>query len=343
MTGIYFPREWEADTDTPADCEDIASQLIRSLQAGKISLAMGGGRKNFQTAEEGGVREDRDLVQEFRQAGGTVLHSLADLQSWDYSEKTLGLFSSSHMEWEMVRRKEAEVKEPSLTEMTRQAITHLSRSEAGFLLVVEGGRIDHAHHLNKAKRALEETLELERAVQEALSLTRRDETLIIVTADHSHAITMNGYPERGNPILGLNMDVKNGYYVSLSPGAEPQPYTTISYANGPGFNYNYNKTTGFWNNLNNTDTQTDDYQMMATFNTDYETHGGEDVSAYAIGPQAHLISGVHEQSYLAHLMAYAGCLRPDDLSCPPSSSFAHNKRSLATSISLIVVFINIFV
>ena len=289
------------------------------------------------------MRQDRDLVEEFRKAGGTVLHSLEDLQSWDYSDNTLGLFSQSHMEWEMVRRKEAEVKEPSLTEMTRQAVTKLSRSEAGFLLVVEGGRIDHAHHMNKAKRALEETLELERAVEEALSLTRREETLIIVTADHSHAITMNGYPERGNPILGLNMDVKKGYYVALNSGSEPQPYTTISYANGPGFNYHYNTTTGFWNNLNDTDTQADDFQMMATFNTKSETHGGEDVSAYAIGPQAHLISGVHEQSYLATLMAYAGCLRPDDLSCPPSSSSAHNKMSLPVSLSfsLTVVIVNI--
>ena len=288
------------------------------------------------------MRQDRDLEEEFRKAGGTVLHTLEDLQSWDYSDKTLGLFSSSHMEWEMVRRKEAEVKEPSLTEMTRQAITKLSRSEAGFLLVVEGGRIDHAHHMNKAKRALEETLELERAVEETLSLTRREETLIIVTADHSHSITMNGYPERGNPILGLNMDVKGGYYVALNPESQPMPYTTISYANGPGFDYHYNKTTGFWNNLKHTDTQADDFEMIATFNTKSETHGGEDVPAYAIGPQAHLISGVHEQSYLATLMAYAGCLRPDDLSCPPApSSSAHSKMSLAVSLSLTVVIINI--
>ena len=168
-------RNWEADTDTPDDCEDIASQLVRSLQEGKISLAMGGGRKNFHTVAAGGVREDRDLVEELKQAGGTLLHSLADLQSWDYSDKTLGLFSSSHMEWESVRTRGEEVKEPSLTEMTRQALTKLSRSEAGFLLVVEGGRIDHAHHMNKAKKALEETLELERAVEETLRLTRREE------------------------------------------------------------------------------------------------------------------------------------------------------------------------
>ena len=168
---------------------------------------MGGGRKNFQTVADEGVREDKDLLKEFREAGGTVLQTLSDLQSWDYSDNTLGLFSSSHMEWEMVRRKmKEEEMEPSLTEMTRQAITKLSQSESGFLLVVEGGRIDHAHHVNKAKKALEETLELERAVEDAVSLTRREETLNIVTADDSHAITMNGnpeLPERGNPQHGF--------------------------------------------------------------------------------------------------------------------------------------------
>ena len=296
-------------------------------------MALGGGRKNFQTKEAGGVRADKDLLEEFKEAGGKVLNTLEDLQNWDYSDKTLGVFSSSHMEWEMLRRR-GEVKEPSLTEMTRQAVTKLERSESGFVLMVEGGRIDHAHHKNQAKRALVETLELERAVEEAIKMTRREETLIIVTTDHSHAITMNGYPDRGNPILGVNMNIPKGYYIQLNGQSEPQPYTTISYANGPGFNFNYNKTTGFWNNLSNVDTEADDFMMMSTFHLKYETHGGEDVSAYAIGPQAHLISGVHEQSYLAHLMAYAACLRPGDLPCPSSADSTH---SLAVALSLAVI------
>ena len=177
-------RKWEADTSTPEGCQDIASQLVSSLQEGKINLALGGGRRNFQTtAAQGGVRADRDLLEEFKASGGTVLNTLDDLQRWDYTNSTLGVFSSSNMEWEMVRAR-GEVVEPSLTEMTRQAITKLQRSKAGFVLMVEGGRIDHAHHKNQAKKALVETLELERAVEAALSLTRREETLIIVTADH---------------------------------------------------------------------------------------------------------------------------------------------------------------
>ena len=295
---------------------------------GRISLALGGGREKFQTEEDGGVREDRDLLQEFQEAGGSVLTTLDDLQRWDYSDKTLGLFNSDHMEWEMFRTR-GEVKEPSLTEMTRQAISKLERSEEGFVLMVEGGRIDHAHHKNQAKKALVETLELERAVEEAISMTRREETLIIVTADHSHAITMNGYPERGNPILGVVFDEYWGF-MRKDNQSQKQPYTTISYANGPGFNVNFNQTTGFWNTLSKEMTEADDYRMMSTFYSEMETHGGEDVPVYAIGPQAHLVSGVHEQSYLAHLMAFAACLRPGDLPCPSSG----HSSSLATSLSL---------
>lgn len=67
---------------------------------------------------------------------------------------------------------------------------------------IEGGRIDHAHHDNFAKMALDEAVRFDEAVAAAVAMTSRDDTLIVVTADHSHSLTMNGYPERGNDILG---------------------------------------------------------------------------------------------------------------------------------------------
>jgi len=65
-----------------------------------------------------------------------------------------------------------------------------------------GGRIDHGHHETRAKYALEEVISLNEAVERAVSLTDDDDTLIVVTADHSHVMTIGGYPSRGNPILG---------------------------------------------------------------------------------------------------------------------------------------------
>ena len=144
-------------------------------------------------------------------------------------------------------------------------------------LQVEGGKIDVAHHNNYARQALNELSELEDAIQVALHQLKVEETLIIVTADHSHAFTLNGYPERGTDILGFANQSK-----------EVLPYETLSYANGPGFLYhrlndslNVNKT---WISVEEDDTRKNPfYQHFAAKYLKDETHGGEDVGLYAIG------------------------------------------------------------
>lgn len=82
--------------------------------------------------------------------------------------------------------------EPLLTDMVRVAIKMLQKEEKGFVLLVEGGRIDHAHHSNYARRSLDETAEFARAVELAKTLTSEEDTLIVASADHSHVFTYNG-------------------------------------------------------------------------------------------------------------------------------------------------------
>ena len=67
---------------------------------------------------------------------------------------------------------------------------------------MEGGRIDHGLHDNRPRVSLEELLEFEETVESAMKMIDVEETLVIVTADHSHVLTINGYPDRGNDILG---------------------------------------------------------------------------------------------------------------------------------------------
>lgn len=71
---------------------------------------------------------------------------------------------------------------------------------------LSGGRIDHAHHYNNAYRALDETLALEEAVQAVIKEVDLTETLLVVTADHSHVLTLGGLAtHRGNPIFGKSL------------------------------------------------------------------------------------------------------------------------------------------
>ena len=95
-----------------------------------------------------------------------------------------------------------------MSELTISALSILTLNDnnAGFVLVVEGGRIDHAHHANYANRAMEETVAMDQAVQDSIAALEKqnllDDTLIIVTADHSHVMTMMGYGKRGTDIRG---------------------------------------------------------------------------------------------------------------------------------------------
>jgi alkaline phosphatase len=190
--------------------------------------------------------------------------------------------------------------------------------------MVEGGRIDQAHHLGNAYRALTDTIELSNAVRAALELTDPRDTLVVVTADHSHVLTIAGYPHRGNDILGK--------VVSLDPRGEPatrylrdamgRPFTTLSYANGPGYTgatpeqregpkrfphlpTGYRGITRGRPDLTQVDTASPEYLQEATVPARNETHGGEDVPIYAGGPGAELFRGVQEQSYVFHAIVEA--------------------------------------
>ncbi|CAL4060514.1 unnamed protein product, partial [Meganyctiphanes norvegica] len=141
------------------------------------------------------------------------------------TEYVLGLFTNGDMPYEYKKRTH-HLDLPSLPEMTEKAIKLLNQGENGFFLMVEAGLIDEAHHENRARVALDETLSLDKAVQKALEMTSNEDTLIVVTADHSHALTMVGRPDRGHDILGV-----------IGPADDQLPYTTLMYSSGPGYKH----------------------------------------------------------------------------------------------------------
>ena len=208
--------------------------------------------------------------------------------------------------------------------MTNKAIALLERNPAGFFLVVEGGRIDHAHHDGNAFRALEETIALSDAVRAAVAASHADDTLILVTADHSHTLVMAGYSVRGNPILGkVRGRNRDGLPAeTLSKDAAGRSYTTLGYANGPGNNgasdvqpqgpkhyphepRHYDPAPVPRPNLDAVDTADPDYLQEAGIPLKSETHGGEDVAVFARGPGAEAVRGSLEQNVLFHLMVQA--------------------------------------
>ncbi len=321
-------RDWERDTNLPEEaqangCADIARQLIEFADGDGIDVAMGGGRANFLPAEmsdpeapelTGGRRDGRDLTAEWR------AKSPAHVYVWNREEfdaidaisspRVLALFAPSHMNFETDRAAD-KAGEPSLAEMTEKAIEILSRKKNGFFLMVEGGRIDHAHHGGNAARALRDTQAFSDAVAKAVAMTYPRDTLIIVTADHGHTMSMAGYPQKGNPILGLasasleDANARDGYALA----GDGKVYTTLGYANGPGSVLGGQKKAGERPEPRPEEAADVNYRQQAAIPSASETHGGQDVVIYATGPHAHLFGGVVEQSYVFHVIDAALDLR----------------------------------
>ena len=308
-------RNWENDADIPSSeqqhgCKDIARQFIDFSVGDGIDLAFGGGRGNFLpqlvTDQEGmkGRRKDgRNLVNEWgsRHKDGQYIWNKQGFDHLDVKAKgpVLGLFNSSHMQYE-VNRASDKGGEPSLAEMTKKALQVLKNKKGGYFLYVEGARIDHAHHQGNAYKALHDVVALAEAVQAAKDMTKGEETLIIVTADHSHGFVMTGYPMRGNPILGkvLGGDGKNIYEVL---GADGLPYTTVGYYTGPGAT----EAGKARQDLGKVNTEAKNFIQQAAIPMGSEAHSGEDVAIYAEGPDAYLFQGVVEQNYIFHVMYHA--------------------------------------
>ncbi|MEE6522534.1 hypothetical protein FKM82_021119, partial [Ascaphus truei] len=225
-----------------------------------------------------------------------------------------GLFEPGDMKYELNRNASSD---PSIVELTDKAVRLLRRNPLGFYLFVEGGRIDHGHHDGKARHALTEGVMFDRAIHRAGQLTDETDTLTVVTADHSHVFTFGGYTLRGSSIFGL----------APKKADDKKSYTSILYANGPGFNL----TGDGRPDVDNVTTGGADYMQQAAVPLDSETHGGEDVVIFSKGPMAHLFHGVQEQTYVAHVMAYAACLHPYT-QCPPEASKNHADRTTASAL-----------
>ncbi|CAO1351855.1 unnamed protein product [Diamesa serratosioi] len=321
-TYAYSPhRNWECDTKVPEHLKptfkDISRQLVENSPGKNMNVIFGGGR-DFMGARIEPKHPAKHAFPEFsctrtdglnltaqwlnNRPNAKYVTNTRQLTSLDYEnvDQVMGLFANNHMSYNAVRSRFTDG-EPSLSEMTKSAIKILNNKKNvdGFVLMVESGKIDEAHHQNYARMALEEFVEFERAIQEAVNMST-DETLIIVTSDHGHGLIFNGHAPRGNDILGFS---------KTEIGAS---YETISYGTGP----------GFWSHLANTtsdtfkpvDTMTGrqepPYSHLSSVPRAYAAHSGEDVAVFATGKGSNLIQGVFEQNYIAYCISYAACIGP---------------------------------
>ncbi len=291
----------------------------QSVTAG-LDVLMGGGQRNYipKPLNPSSKRTDtRNLVQEMQGQGYTYVSKGSELAALDTSKTTrlLGLFAQSEMAYELDRVNQ-KLDQPSLSDMATKALDVLSRNDKGFFLMVEGGRIDHALHGTNAKRALEDTLAFDKAIENVRAYMEQKDpglknTLIVVTADHDHAIAFNGYTKIGSPILGKAIDYQTG---KPALAADGKPYTTLVFGNGGRPNANaasqVNDEDGGkpWvapargagrEDLTHVDTTQDNFLQEVNINLGTpgsETHGGGDVMLFAGGAGAKIFKGTMDNT-----------------------------------------------
>lgn len=290
--GHTSTRDWRSDVKTPAEatakgCIDLARQLVEAPPELRLDVAMGGDLENFLPATDarGGVRRDgRDLSAEWlRQKNAAFLTGKGQLDALDTHKAgpVLGLFSKGDLPSPVDHPQDV----PELADMTDKAIDLLSRNPKGYFLLVESASIDKWHHRNNAHRALTDVDELAKAVSVALAKTDPRDTLIIITADHSHGLVLSGYAARDARVDGVATG-KNG------------TYPILSYASGPGGHAHEGDYTAG-------ESENPDFTNPSLFPMPSAAHGGEDVPVYASGPQAYLIRSTVESSYLYQVMKRA--------------------------------------
>jgi len=285
----------------------IAAQLIPGGAGANLALGsgvdvlMGGGRNQFKpydaTTNPKGRADGRDLLAEL--VGYTVAATKTEMNAAPNTGKFIGLYSSKgQMEYELDRANGVGegATQPSLAEMTSKAIDILSLNSSGYFLMVEGGRIDHALHGTNAKRVMEDTIAFDDAIKAALDKVKLTDptlanTLIVVTADHDHTMTFNGYVKRGNPILGLSTDVNGNPILDKNGMAS----TTLVFGNGP-------NRPAIRSSLDLATVTADSYLQESGVRLSSETHGGGDVELFATGAGAKAFKGTMDNTKVFTLL-----------------------------------------
>ncbi|MBN2000463.1 alkaline phosphatase [candidate division KSB1 bacterium] len=192
---------------------DIADQLLQN----RINVLFGGGRCFFMPKSWNNSRrlDETNLIQMAKDAGYTVLGT-ADSMKNIRTEYVMGFYANESMT--------THEPEPTLAEMSREAINNLKANKKGFFLMIEGSQIDWKSHDNDFENTKRLVYLFDNALREVLNFAEQDgKTLVVVTADHE----TGGLSVVGGKRNGENLEIHwntGGHTADMVP----------LYAYGPG-------------------------------------------------------------------------------------------------------------
>ena len=163
---------------------EIAEQYLEL----ELDVMMGGGDKYFSADKR---TDKKDVYGQYASAGYDVVKTKSQMNSVLISEKPiLGVYADDPLPYTIDQNSDAELQNtvPTLSEMTDFAIDKMKNNQKGFMLQVEGGKVDWAAHANDAPGLIYDQIAFDEALKVALDFAIEDgNTLVIVTTDHGNA------------------------------------------------------------------------------------------------------------------------------------------------------------
>ena len=282
------PASFYATQNAREEERDIARQAIEST----VDFILGGGREKFDARSPKGDSwsgdDSEDLEMTARRKGWIIVTTAEELLGVkSLGSPVLGLFARNHLpyEIEISKREEAGKRAartaPTIVEMTGWAVDRLQETGDPFLLIVEGGRIDHAGHENRLRTLIEETIVFDRAVGYAIDRLDPENAMVLVTSDHeTGGLTMNGYPTW-----------EDGIWTDYEAGSYGEAYSVLTFMTGPGTGGGVPR---------GADEQGD--VRPSGFRLDSGAHTGTDVTLYGWGKGADQVRGTLENTAVYWLL-----------------------------------------
>lgn len=170
----------------------LEDEIAEKFLACGVDVLMGGGNRHFAADKR---KDKTDLYKKYEAKGYAILRS-RDETMLTTAGKILGIYADSHVPYTVDRNHSIELQRsaPTLAQMTQTAIRALNRGSGGFLLQVEGARVDHGGHGNDLAGMIYDQIAFEEAVKVAVDFAVDDgDTLVIITADHAcGGVALNG-------------------------------------------------------------------------------------------------------------------------------------------------------
>lgn len=165
------------------DMDDIAEMYMEL----RFDVMMGGGGKYF---KKQGRKDGKNILDDFKSQGFYVAQNKKEMNSAENDKPLLGLYSDGALPYTLDQEHDEKLKEtiPTIADMTKKAIDKMSKNPNGFVLQVEGGKVDWAAHANDSGGLIYDQIAFDQAVGVALDFaSQRDDTLVIITTDHGNA------------------------------------------------------------------------------------------------------------------------------------------------------------